>query len=101
LLEFRSEDPRVPIKPLHKMSKAQIMKEWPPNGFKLIDEFDGLTWQHMMFFARDDAPEPAEPPPSDPGQSGSSTSDSSTSGGLEDSAPSDETDNASSLPISP
>jgi hypothetical protein len=36
------------------MSKAQIMKEWPTNGFKLIKEFDGLPWQHMMWFARDE-----------------------------------------------
>ena len=54
LLEFRAEDPRVPIKPLHKMSKEQIMLEWPTNGFKLRDQFDGLTWQHMMFFGRDE-----------------------------------------------
>ena len=55
LVEFRSEDPKVPIKPEHKMSKEQILKEWPPNGFKLVKEFDGLPWQHMMWFARDDA----------------------------------------------
>lgn len=54
LLEFRTEDPEVPIKELHKMSKAQIMKEWPTNGFKLLDQFDRLTWQHMMFFGRDE-----------------------------------------------
>jgi 2-polyprenyl-3-methyl-5-hydroxy-6-metoxy-1,4-benzoquinol methylase len=54
LLEFRTEDPQVPIKELHKMSKAQIMKEWPTNGFKLLDQFDRLTWQHMMFFGRDE-----------------------------------------------
>jgi ubiquinone/menaquinone biosynthesis C-methylase UbiE len=53
LVEFRSEDPNVPIKPEHKMSKAQIMKEWPPNGFKLVREFDDLPWQHLMFFGRD------------------------------------------------
>ncbi len=56
LAEFRAEDPKVPIKPLHKMSKAQIMKEFPPNGFKLVEEFDKLPWQHLMFFERDDAP---------------------------------------------
>jgi ubiquinone/menaquinone biosynthesis C-methylase UbiE len=56
LAEFRAEDPNVPIKPLHKMSKAQIMKEFPPNGFKLVEEFDKLPWQHLMFFERDDAP---------------------------------------------
>jgi ubiquinone/menaquinone biosynthesis C-methylase UbiE len=54
LVEFRAEDPKVPIKREHKMSKAQILKEWLPNGFKLVREFDGLPWQHMMFFARDD-----------------------------------------------
>ena len=57
LVEYRTEDPKVPIKPLHKMSKAQIMKELPPNGFKLAKQFDRLPWQHMMFFARDDAPD--------------------------------------------
>ncbi|MDG2382812.1 MAG: methyltransferase domain-containing protein [Pirellulaceae bacterium] len=53
LLEFRSEDPRVPIKPLHKMSKKQMLKELSPNGYKLVKEFDNLPWQHMMFFGRD------------------------------------------------
>ena len=53
LLEFRSEDPDVPIKPLHKMSKKQIMKEFPPNGFKLVKEYDKLPWQHMMWFGKD------------------------------------------------
>lgn len=55
LLEFRAEDPKVPIKPLHKMSKKQINKEMTANGFKLVKEFDELPWQHMMFFARDEA----------------------------------------------
>jgi ubiquinone/menaquinone biosynthesis C-methylase UbiE len=55
LVEFRAEDPAVPIKPLHKMSKAQILKEFPPNGFKLVEEFDKLPWQHVMFFERDDS----------------------------------------------
>ena len=58
LAEFRTEDPDVPIKPLHKMSKAQIMKEFPLNGFKLVREFDALPWQHLMFFARSDSPLP-------------------------------------------
>jgi cyclopropane fatty-acyl-phospholipid synthase-like methyltransferase len=54
LVEFRAEDESVPIKPEHKMSKEQIMKEWPANGFKLVKEFDGLPWQHLLFFARDE-----------------------------------------------
>jgi ubiquinone/menaquinone biosynthesis C-methylase UbiE len=60
LAEFRAEDPKVPIKPLHKMSKAQIMNEFPPNGFKLVEEFDKLPWQHLMFFQRNDAPQKAK-----------------------------------------
>ena len=54
LLEYRSEDPEVPIKKLHKMSKKQINVEYPANGFKLVKEFEKLPWQHMMFFARDE-----------------------------------------------
>jgi ubiquinone/menaquinone biosynthesis C-methylase UbiE len=55
LVEFRAEDPNVPIKPEHKMSKQQILKEFPANGLKLTDQFDELPWQHLMFFSRDDA----------------------------------------------
>ena len=55
LLEYRGEDPKVPIKPLHKMTKKQIMKELPTNGYKLVKEFDKLPWQHMMFFGRDES----------------------------------------------
>jgi SAM-dependent methyltransferase len=54
LLEYRAEDPAVPIKPLHKMSREQILKEFPPHGFQLVREFNGLPWQHMMFFGRGD-----------------------------------------------
>lgn len=54
LVEFREEDPGVPIKPQHKMSKKQIMKEMTANQLKLVREFDGLPWQHMMFFAREE-----------------------------------------------
>jgi ubiquinone/menaquinone biosynthesis C-methylase UbiE len=57
LAEYREEDPTVPIKPLHKMSKKQILKEYGANGLKLVREFDGLPWQHLMFFGRDDVAE--------------------------------------------
>ncbi len=50
LVEFRAEDDTVPIKPEHKMTKAQVTKEMNANGLKLAREFDGLPWQHMMFF---------------------------------------------------
>ncbi|MCC9640963.1 methyltransferase domain-containing protein [Rhodopirellula sp. JC740] len=64
LLEYRAEDPQVPIKPLHKMTKAQIMKEYEASGLKLVREYNELPWQHLMFFARDDSPlETIEPKP--------------------------------------
>ncbi len=56
LAEFRAEDPAVPIKRLHKMSKKQILKEFPPNGLKLVDQFDKLPWQHLMYFERAERP---------------------------------------------
>lgn len=55
LVEYRSEDPTVPIKPLHKMSQQQVMKEYEANGFQLVGQFDQLPWQHVFFFARDDS----------------------------------------------
>lgn len=52
LVEFRAEDDTVPIKPEHKMTKAQITKELDANGYALKREFDGLPWQHLMFFGK-------------------------------------------------
>ena len=52
LVEFRAEDDDVPIKPEHKMSKAQILKELEANGFALKRSFDELPWQHMMWFGK-------------------------------------------------
>ena len=49
LVEFRGEDPAVPIKPLHKMTKAQIRWELEPAGFHVVGEFDRLPWQHLVF----------------------------------------------------
>jgi len=51
MLEFRAEDPKVPIKPEHKMSRAQISRELEANGFVLARSFDELPWQHLMFFS--------------------------------------------------
>jgi ubiquinone/menaquinone biosynthesis C-methylase UbiE len=56
LVEFRGEDPAVPIKPLHKMTKAQVRAELEPAGFEMVREFDRLPWQHLLFLGvRDDA----------------------------------------------
>jgi ubiquinone/menaquinone biosynthesis C-methylase UbiE len=53
LAEYRAEDPEVPIKALHKMTKKQIVKEYQANGLYLVKEFDRLPWQHLMFFGKD------------------------------------------------
>jgi ubiquinone/menaquinone biosynthesis C-methylase UbiE len=62
IVEFREEDPEVPILPLHKMSKMQVMREITANGLKLVGQFEDLPWQHVMFFARDDSPLPGVEP---------------------------------------
>jgi SAM-dependent methyltransferase len=53
LLEYRAEDPDVPIKPLHKMTRAQVDLEMKANGFKLVKSFDDLPWQHMLYYGID------------------------------------------------
>ena len=52
LVEFRSEDPTVPIKTIHKMSKAQAVKEFKAAGFVLDENIDNLPWQHCMVFIK-------------------------------------------------
>ncbi len=56
LLEFRKEDPRVPIRPEHKMSVAEVRQELEPEGFKLSAVLDDLPWQHILVLTRSDAP---------------------------------------------
>ncbi|SDB36867.1 Methyltransferase domain-containing protein [Flavobacteriaceae bacterium MAR_2010_188] len=50
LIEYRGEDPNIPIKKLHKMTEAQAVKELKANGFKLEKNIDNLPIQHCMVF---------------------------------------------------
>jgi ubiquinone/menaquinone biosynthesis C-methylase UbiE len=50
LVEFRKEDPNVPIQPLHKMSTQDVRGELEPMGFKFQKVLDFLPWQHILFF---------------------------------------------------
>ncbi|MFM2199514.1 MAG: hypothetical protein RLZZ505_2946 [Verrucomicrobiota bacterium] len=52
LLEYRAEDSRVPIKPLHKMSEAQARKEFEALGFIFVENKAGLPWQHFLVFRK-------------------------------------------------
>ena len=56
LLEFRKEDPRVPIRPEHKMSVAEVRQELEPEGFTLSAVLDVLPWQHILVLTRTNAP---------------------------------------------
>jgi len=48
LLEFRKEDPRVPILEVHKMSVAEVKQELEAEGFVLDKVIDVLPWQHII-----------------------------------------------------
>jgi ubiquinone/menaquinone biosynthesis C-methylase UbiE len=54
LVEYRAEDPEVPIKKLHKMSLAQIKKELstPPLGLKFVKVDQRLPRQHVVFYRK-------------------------------------------------
>jgi len=50
LVEYRGEDPRVPIKPLHRMTQAQVRAELKPLGFRWIETKSFLPYQHILIF---------------------------------------------------
>ena len=52
LLEYRAEDPRVPIRPEHKMSVAQAKLEVEAEGFTLSTVNEELPWQHLFVFTK-------------------------------------------------
>ena len=52
-VEFRLEDPKVPIKLVHKMSERQVVKEM--GEFPALEHqktFDKLPWQHVIVFGK-------------------------------------------------
>jgi len=52
LLEFRKEDPDVPIRLEHKMSIAEVKAELEPEGFRVEKVLDTLPWQHIIFLQK-------------------------------------------------
>ena len=52
LLEYRAEDPKVPIKRLHKMTEAQAVLEMQAAGLEFVANHDFLPWQHFMIFRK-------------------------------------------------
>lgn len=53
LIEYRGEDPTVPIKLVHKMTEEQAVKELKSVGLRLEKNIDNLPWQHCMVFVKE------------------------------------------------
>ncbi len=52
LLEYRKEDPNVPIRPEHKMSVAEVRAEVEPEGFRFEKTLETLPRQHILIFRK-------------------------------------------------
>lgn len=52
LVEYRGEDPSVPIKPLHKMTEAQVRRELEAVGLRWVETKDFLPRQHYLVFEK-------------------------------------------------
>ena len=52
LLEYRKEDPKVPIRPEHKMSVAEVRTEVEAEGYKLDQVIEKLPRQHIIIFKK-------------------------------------------------
>lgn len=53
LVEYRAEDPNVPIRPEHKTTLRQMRYEIEPMGFRLTEVFEFLPHQHVEVFRKD------------------------------------------------
>ncbi len=69
LVEYRGEDPRVPIKPLHRMTVRQARAEMRALGFRFLETKSFLPRQHVLVFGRDtdgaDLRDEQKPPPTE------------------------------------
>lgn len=64
LVEYRAEDPEVPIKPEHKMTLRQARLEVEPMGYRFLTSHEFLPWQHVIVFEKPagggDTPKPKD-----------------------------------------
>jgi hypothetical protein len=51
-VEFRADDPKVPIKRLHTMSEEQIRREAGSHALEWVRTVRGLPWQHVVIFRK-------------------------------------------------
>jgi ubiquinone/menaquinone biosynthesis C-methylase UbiE len=52
LVEYRKEDPSIPIRPEHKMSIADAKLEVEAEGFRLTQTNEDLPQQHILVFTK-------------------------------------------------
>jgi ubiquinone/menaquinone biosynthesis C-methylase UbiE len=52
LIEYRGEDPSVPIRPEHKMTVVQVRAEIEPEGFWFVKTIESLPRQHIIVFVK-------------------------------------------------
>lgn len=51
-VEYRMEDPEVPIKLVHKMSQKQVQREMSVMPVRHVRTIDVLPWQHIIIFEK-------------------------------------------------
>ena len=51
LIEFRKEDPNVPIREEHKMSVREARQELEAEGYRFDRVLNDLPWQHVLIFS--------------------------------------------------
>ena len=57
LVEARAEDNSASyVSPTHRMSVRQVLAEWKPAGYRLLDLSESLPSQHLFIFEPDDRP---------------------------------------------
>nr|WP_242036670.1 class I SAM-dependent methyltransferase [Leptolyngbya sp. FACHB-321] len=52
LVEYRGENPLIPIKPLHKMTQRQVRSEMAAVGLTWLETKETLPQQHILFFGK-------------------------------------------------
>jgi predicted methyltransferase len=52
LVEYRAEDPEVPIRPEHKMTVRQVRAEVEPQGYRFDKTLEVLPQQHIIVFRK-------------------------------------------------
>ena len=55
-VEFRAEDPAVPIKRVHKMTEAQVRKEMSVHPLEWVETIKVLPRQHIIVFRKKSVP---------------------------------------------